>query len=326
MGKWMSGRLKRSTNEFELRGYRAGDETAILDLFQNSFGSVLPLEYWRWRYLNNPAGGPWIELAFDGPNLAAQYAVCGAALCVNGQRRLAAMSMTTMTHPKYRGLGLFPILAERLYGRLEENGSIGVFGFPNRNSHRGFVRDLHWEDLYEIPSLNLAIGRVRNDVTVAPCIQTIDEPSAGFDGLWQKIKNQFPIWTWRDATYLRWRYNECPNNKYYFIVHAADAELSGYAIFKYFGNQSIDILDLQGENETVVHDLVHWIVAKAKNENVETIAMWSSLSSPWRLVLESIGFEMNAPITYLGGRAFGRNPSFESIGNWGYAMSDSDVY
>ncbi len=51
------------TTTYEIRPYRPGDETAILTSFNRVFREVCgpgyvdrPLEYWRWEYLQNPAG------------------------------------------------------------------------------------------------------------------------------------------------------------------------------------------------------------------------------------------------------------------------------
>jgi len=39
-----------------------------------------------------------------------------------------------MTHPKYRGMKLFPQLAEQIYNKMKELDYLMVWGFPNNNS------------------------------------------------------------------------------------------------------------------------------------------------------------------------------------------------
>jgi len=59
----------------DIRPYNPGDEQAILELFEASFGRTMSGDYWRWRFLDNPVGEPKIDLAWDGTTLAGHYAV-----------------------------------------------------------------------------------------------------------------------------------------------------------------------------------------------------------------------------------------------------------
>ena len=49
---------------WDVEPYRPGDEAAILDLFRSEFGRERSLEHWRWQFLDNPYGGPFISLAW----------------------------------------------------------------------------------------------------------------------------------------------------------------------------------------------------------------------------------------------------------------------
>ena len=43
---------------WDIEPYRAGDEVAILDLFRREFGRERSEAHWRWKFLENPYGGP----------------------------------------------------------------------------------------------------------------------------------------------------------------------------------------------------------------------------------------------------------------------------
>jgi GNAT superfamily N-acetyltransferase len=62
---------------------------------------------------------------------------------------VATLSLDTMVHPDFRGQGMFTKLAEDLYGRIANDGMPIVYGFPNAQSHGGFVKYLKWVDLVE---------------------------------------------------------------------------------------------------------------------------------------------------------------------------------
>ena len=79
----------------EYKPYKDGDEKQILDLFKVTFGVDLAPSFWRWRQLENPAGGPWTEMVWDGDRLAGHYAVAAAKMSINGEAVPASLSMTT---------------------------------------------------------------------------------------------------------------------------------------------------------------------------------------------------------------------------------------
>ena len=131
-----------------IREYQPGDEHKIIELFKDSYGKEMTLDFWNWRFRDNPFGHAIVYLAFDGDRLAAHYAVFP-------MHDMTCQSGTTMTHPDYRGQGLFPTLAERTYEKAKELGRVLVWGFPNQQSHRTFIDKLDWKDICEIPTFKL---------------------------------------------------------------------------------------------------------------------------------------------------------------------------
>ena len=127
------------------------DIPSLLALFKLCFNTQPSETYIRWRYVKTPGEATPTVLAFDGDTCAASYAAWPVALTLNGQPVKAAQSMDTMTHPEYRGRGLFTLLAEKCYGVLAERGYQVIYGFPNANSYPGFIRRLNWDHVCDIP-------------------------------------------------------------------------------------------------------------------------------------------------------------------------------
>lgn len=117
---------------------------AIEQLFMESFGKPLSREEWRWFYIDNPAGHPYVSLFYEGDRLLGHYAVLPTLLTFRGESFVAFRSMTTMVHPDGRGRGLFTDLANRVYAMLQADGMSMVYGFPNANSAPGFIKNLGW--------------------------------------------------------------------------------------------------------------------------------------------------------------------------------------
>ena len=59
-----------------IRGYEENDEVQILKLFELVYNRKMNLDFWKWRFKNNPFGfEPQINLMFDGDILVGHYAV-----------------------------------------------------------------------------------------------------------------------------------------------------------------------------------------------------------------------------------------------------------
>lgn len=313
----MSGLQSLSQSDLEFRPYEPGDEYSILALFRQSFGRDLSLAYWRWRYLDNPVGPPMIELAWDGDVLAAHYAVSPVMLRMNGAEMLAGLSMTTMTSPDYRGRGLFPLLAERLYERMSAEGFDLVFGFPNRQSHRIFVRDLKWNDLSPVPTLKLAKGPVRPPETGAALIDEVSRFDEWVDAIEADV---LPIGLHRGARFLNWRFIEEPSGRYRILRISSDGVPMGYAVFKTFCG-AIDVVDVYGRPDPVCRLICHL----ARVHECE-LNMWISVNDPVFGALERIGFEATAPVTFMGGRNLRGSGDLFDPRIWSVSMAMSDVY
>jgi len=297
----------------DIRGYAPGDEAAILALFEASFGRPMRGDYWHWRYLDNPAGGPAIELAWDGATLAAHYAVSPVMLEADGQPLKAALSMTTMTHPDYRGMGLFPKLAEKLYARLAEEGYGLVFGFPNVQSHRIFARDLGWRDLAPVPMmrLNLVAARLKEDAVAVEAGAGDFAPFSGGAGITLQ----------RSAAFLRWRFGQEPERDYSFFKSEDGA---AYIAVKRFGDEA-DIVDYAGSGEAVA-ELVSAFGARAKEEGVQALNTWMPVFDARFRTLEKLGFVPGAPVTYMGGRVLDGADDLMKAERWHVTMGMSDVF
>jgi hypothetical protein len=311
----------------ELRPYRSGDEEAICKLFELVFGRKLSVEFWRWRYVDHPGGGPYAELAWDGDSLVGHYAASAATLTVNGAPWRAALSMTTMIHSDFRGQRLFERLAERLYERMTGDGVRLVLGFPNANSHRGFVKRLAWKSIYEIPVLTLRITDRTLPLPLPHAVEAISSFGEEFDAFWDKIRHSHPLWTWRDKTYLNWRYCRNPMSGYRMACWREGGQILGFCVTKIYNDEVLDVVELVAREDRVAAGLVSWCVAEGRAHTVARIGTWLPLSAPARLQLESMGFAAEGPVTYFGVRGFGDAPiDLADYRNWAYSMGDSDVY
>lgn len=306
-----------------LRPYHKGDEVAILSLFSQCFGREMKADFWKWRFLNNPVCQCLIYLAWDNETLASHYAVSPVVASIEDKDYLTGLSMTTMTGKDYRGLKLFQQLANKAYARMVDLSYSMVWGFPNIQIHRVRVRDLGWEDIYEIPTMKLKIDPTPKSTTY----NIVTDDHFDFDYI-DNLYSSRLMHVKKDKQYLRWRYADNPINQYVNLVITKEQQVSSFCIVKKYSN-SLDIVDFQACNEDEGEILLNQSVYFACQNNLESINCWAPRHHFIHSLCEKMGFINKEPITYLGYRQLAENKLKKILNNysdWYIQMGDSDVY
>lgn len=313
--------------------YQPGDEESIVDLFQKVFKRPYSKEQWKWRFANNPAGNHKIALMWDKDTLAGHYAVSPVDMLVDGQPIKTALSLTTMTHPDYGGRGVFKQLASYLYDQLENKGGFElIWGFPNNNSHYGFIKHLGWQDISILPTLS---------APVYPFIAAPEVPitkRTQFDTkmsrLLQLKASQNLVFVDRSVEYLNWRIVDKPATQYDIWTIGEEENPEAVVITKSYkvGSHEIDlnIVDWSCLDIAVLPGMLGSIIRQihVKDIQVRRVTLWQNVyQSAVHGKLERMGFAPAAPITYLAGRVKETIAlTVLDIKNWHLSFMDSDVY
>lgn len=96
----------------------------------------------RFWYKSNPCGNVISVNAFDGDKMVAHYACIPIEMRIAGRIAKGIHSMATVTHPDYRGRGLFRTLAQKTYEIAQQEEYEFVSGVANANSYPGFIKHL----------------------------------------------------------------------------------------------------------------------------------------------------------------------------------------
>jgi hypothetical protein len=202
-----------------------------------------------------------------------------------------------------------------------------VWGFPNASSHRGFIQDLDWRDIYEIPTMRVSLS-ARPMHNAGSAVSEIKNMDTGlFDRFWSTVSSQHPVLVKRDAQYLTWRFVANPSEKYRFLIHMENGMLRGYAVFKRYKDE-LQIVDLMAQQPEISQQLAYGVAEVGRKESAATIGLWITVTSPVHRALEKIGFQNDGPVTYFGGLILkDLDPALiYSPFSWNYSMGDSDVY
>lgn len=134
-----------------MRPATAEDHDQIRALFLEVFGYQRSAEHDRWLSFGSPDGHIIATVAVHRDKIVGFYGLLPTSLRLGGQRVLGAQSLDTMTHPDYRGQGMFTRLAIETYDLAAARGVKALYGFPNEASYPGFVRRLNWDHTGDVP-------------------------------------------------------------------------------------------------------------------------------------------------------------------------------
>ena len=133
-------------NQIEIRQsfFDTNEELNQLVILQNEVykerGITFKPEGFRHWYVENPYGRAISFNAFDGERMVAHYACIVKKMLIDGRIVDGLLSMATVTHPDYRGRGLFKTLAGMTFNHAREEGFEFVIGVANANSFPGFMK------------------------------------------------------------------------------------------------------------------------------------------------------------------------------------------
>ncbi len=229
---------------FVVRSFRDGDEAAVQRLFRASFHVDRSLDHWRWKYADNPWGGPTISLAVasDG-EIVAHYG--GYPLPVwyqDGDGRNAPNTFRafqigdTMTDPTMRnaGRGKAGLLARtvRHFFSVHRDGTFGFFYGFNTGPIQRFCR---W---FIGGSQDRPVRYLARDLDPAPGwqsdgyrIERIETVGPAFDRLFRRAAPSYRFLVQRDAQYLDWRYRRRPDVRYVILAARRFRRLVGWSVF-----------------------------------------------------------------------------------------------
>lgn len=131
-------------------------------------------------------------------------------------------------------------------------------------------------------------------------IKSITTFDSRFDDFWLKVKDVLPITTWRDSTYLNWRYCSCPDKKYTVFTAEEDNTLVGFIVAKcqqeegenvgYIG----DFLSLP-EKAGVASPLIYAVLDYFKNQSVDTAMCHVFEHNQFYQFIKAQGFREDGP-------------------------------
>ncbi len=300
------------------------DGNLVAELTSALYPKPMSLDYWNWRFLNNPLEEtPHIAYILDNGKLACFYAVSEARFRTPNGVLKCGLLLAAMSHPDYQGQGLFAKVEVALHERLMvDKGFDFLYGFANHNAHRIHRKHGGWKDLFVLNNFYSTSDKITRKAAPFSDQASFIYKAAPYD--FNKLNtlayDSFETGFARSADVLSWRFGEDPRNDYQvFELHQAD-RLVGAIIFKEYQG-SIDLMEIFFEPNRQIETLKAMLATLAAN--YKGFYLWSNLYSDEHVELESLGFEEREFNTYFGYISEKQEIDQKRLH---FRFTDSDVY
>jgi len=358
-------------DQVHIRRFEEKDKAGLIELFDKVFGAEAGRytsdEDWEWLSGVSPYEPVYRFIGADDEAVVSHYAAMPVRIKAGRQEIKAQLASSIVTDKRYRRLGLFSNLFKVSVSKARDDDYVFSYGFPNKNSIALGVKQLGWTVVSSLPVLVKisrpvnALGKkikhscsgplaVKADTLFADVTRGMMPKAApvrldpfvgldkGFDDLWEKAKDQFPIACVRKACYLNWRYVLKPDNRYIRLKAVLNKETTGYGVGfseDRYGLTIGYIMDVltSGKQTALFHFIMQSLEDELQSRGVDIISALCNPSDPYyRLFLRRGYFPL--PERFLPHQAFfvclvpddnPEKPFLCSAKNWHLTWGDTDV-
>lgn len=308
--------IDKEKPEFEVALFEGQNFQSLAQLAQTTYKGreISSSQYLSWEYAGNPDGNAVISIARRVNEIVGQYIVLPRNFILNGEIINGSLSVNTLTHPRFRGSGLFPLLAENSFNSCREKGIHFTVGFPNNKSAPVISRKKIFETAGNLPLLIKFINPVKSALQFLSSrknktgseiqieIPFSDDKCSVFnfqnhgdklDELIFKFNQQKKITTNRSRVFLKWRYEDIPQRKYIFIKEEVNNSLSTLVIFRsryIFGMRCGIIADLINDKNHKPDNILKFIHEIAALNRLDLIFVTAPDDSSESISLKQSGF------------------------------------
>src|SRR4029078_12603302 len=181
---------------------------------QKTTGIPRSREFWEWKHNRNPFGNSFSIVA-DHQGMLIGLRVFISWKWKRGEKSFEAVrAVDTVTHPDWRGKGVFSRLTSTLLEQIQQAGIAFIFNTPNQSSLPGYLK-MGWKPVTKIPlrlkilrPFHIMSTRIRKRSDLFEETARADQKILGN----AEIEKSFYDWegeerlhTARDKNYLLWR-------------------------------------------------------------------------------------------------------------------------
>ena len=315
---------------WSVRAYEKGDENGIFELMkavhpERKYDREKWMRWWKWMYMNNPAGDSRIWVADHDGKIVGQYPLILVNMKIEKEIIKGSQNIDLMTHPDYRHQGIFFTLEKKALNEASKEGINVTYGFPNKAAYPGHFK-LGWFDVCPLQvmikpfNLENAFKRyIKNKFSLKICtiigkliinlfyrakkppevngltITKIESFDGRIDDFWMEFSKDYDILVARTEEYLNWRYVNPPNADYTIYLAEKDEKICGYMVLgcretrKLLFGYIFDLVVPLNKIE-IAHCLVSKAIEEFKEKGADFVFYQMIGNNVYRKILRRNGF------------------------------------
>lgn len=257
------------------------DFSKLIPLMQNAFGLEVNIDYFKWKFLENPAGKfiGYIAKHIQTNEIAAYYGVIPEKYHLNNEDFLFYQSCDTMTHSSHRRKGLFQLLALKCFEDLKKENQLNIYGFGGSQSTPGFIK-MGWEIQSSLITISIPTYLCNCKRNIYNIILTDNLNDDLINFIYSQSLKEKKIQKVLDKEYLLWKFNN-PLFNYFFVSTKKKDKTQSVLIYK-IENCKLIIIDIFGSEN--INKLIQFVKRKACSLKLKGIIFYTDTRYKYRYI------------------------------------------
>ncbi|KAB1155838.1 GNAT family N-acetyltransferase [Flavobacterium luteum] len=304
------------------------DISAIVDLLKLSLGESVvekTANIWNFKHVDNPFGHSQVLVALENEAFIGVRAFMKWNWQLGNHVWTAYRAVDTATHPDFQGKGIFKRLTLKALDDVQENQETFVFNTPNDKSRPGYLK-MGWVIVDALPiTIVPTIGYFFQNIFKKMIVNTNKIEDKRLQELCEihnkVLSENNVIFTPKSASYLRWRFENNPMQKYK-VVSSNDFYVAMYVkkrrLFK-----ELRIVEVISTNQNLVENEIRSVIVNYAFQN----RCWIMTLANKNLFYFRLHGKFGPKFTF---KALTKNDSFINkalnIYNWKYSLGDLELF
>ena len=277
-------------SSYQIKKINKEEFDILIPLMLDCFGMEVDINYFKWKFIDNPAGIVEGYVALSESNeVAAYYGVIPESYWLNGELKTIYQSCDTMTHSSHRRKGLFKKLALHCFEELRRQDKLFVIGFSGVMSTPGFLKfgfkkvfDMKYYFIFNVPLLYNR--QVSNDIHEIEDLIEIKH-------LLLKSNNGGMVRSDKSIESFKWRISN-PLYDYKLIGLKSNDCFESYLCY-YQSEDKIILFDFYFSSISQGKLMIQYLKSKVKEMKLKGIISFVQENSTYSKSLKKVGFWSN---------------------------------
>lgn len=244
---------------WSVRKFEGADEAAVINLYASVFRKLTDLNYWVWKYKENPLGSMRYVAEDKREGIVGYYGLIFQKIKIGDKIVTGSQAVDAMTHSNFQRQGIFVKLGKEILHQAGNEGVFFTFGFPNEAALPGHKK-VGWVEICEVPILlkplniesilgkytkNTYLLKIGSSIASIPLrlvrqgkkthperlfVKSVTCFDERINEFWSKVAHSYTIIQVRDKEFLNWRYVTNPHKQYTILIAEKNAAIVGYAV------------------------------------------------------------------------------------------------